>query len=112
MNIWKKITGAFSSGSQSDANTYWIYARCNRCGEVLRGRVDLRSELSIQFKQNKTTYFCRKVLIGEQRCFQRIEVQLTFNQQKKLLDREIQGGVFIDRAEYERLSTNQGSESI
>jgi hypothetical protein len=29
-------------------------------------------------------------------CFQRIEVELTFDENRKLVDRQIQGGVFVD----------------
>jgi hypothetical protein len=38
--------------------------------------------------------------MGEGRCFQRVEVQLTFDQNRNLIDRQISGGDFITEEEY------------
>jgi hypothetical protein len=38
---------------------------------------------------------------GETRCFQTIEVRLTFDAQKRLVSREISGGAFISQEEFE-----------
>jgi len=43
------------------------------------------------------SYFIRKVLIGDKYCFERIEVELTFDGSRKLVDRQISGGEFIDQ---------------
>ena len=102
MGFWKKITGLFSSpvGGSSDY-AYWVAVKCNRCGEVIRARVDLRNDLSIDYgeEDNQTTYFCRKTLMGEQHCFQKVEVELRFDQARKLIDRQISGGQFVEEEE-------------
>jgi hypothetical protein len=46
--------------------------------------------------ESDVTYFCRKVLMGEKRCFQQIEVELTFDRNRKLTERKIKGGKFAD----------------
>lgn len=77
----------------------WITAQCNRCGEVVRARIDLRNDLSIDWNEESgQSYFTRKTLMGEgeNRCFQRIEVELTFDQDRNLVNRTITGGKFID----------------
>jgi len=97
MGIFKKLSSLFStSGSQKtpDYSTF-ITVRCNRCGEVIRARIDLRNDLTINYDDN-TTYYCRKVIIGEQRCYKQIEVELTFDNRKKLINRQISGGAFVD----------------
>ena len=100
MNFLKKLTNVFSSPGSGDDRSYWIYARCNRCGEKIRTRVDLSNDLSLNYEREHTTYFTRKVLIGEQRCFERIEVLLTFDNNRKLINQEISGGQFISEEQF------------
>ena len=97
MSFLKRISELFSSSGAGDDSAYWLYAKCKRCGESIRTRVDLHNDLSVNYGEGGegTTYFCRKVLIGQEQCFQRIEVQLTFDQGRKLIDRQISGGDFI-----------------
>jgi phage terminase large subunit GpA-like protein len=100
MSFFKKLTSMFSAPTRSDTDSYWIYVRCNRCGETIRARVNLYNDLSPNYEEGETTYFCRKVLIGESHCFQRIEVSLTFDQNRKVIDQQATGGKFITEAEY------------
>jgi hypothetical protein len=73
------------------------HVRCQRCGEVLKARIDLRNELSIEYDGDgrPAGYSCRKVLIGSGRCFQAIEVILRFDAQRRLVSREVSGGEFV-----------------
>jgi hypothetical protein len=100
MSFFKKLSGLFSTPAHSDSGIYWIYVRCNRCGEAIRARVNLYNDLTPDYEEGGTTYFCRKVLIGDSLCFQRIEVSLTFDQNRKLTDRQVIGGRFIEEADY------------
>ncbi len=104
MGLFKKLKGKVTAPSDKDAAAYWVYVKCNRCGEVIRTRVDLHNDLSINYgeQEGETTYFCRKYLIGSKRCFQQIEVAFTFNQGRHLIDQQISGGEFISRDEYLR----------
>jgi hypothetical protein len=100
MNFFKRL---FGSSRQQDERGYWIYVKCNRCGEKIEARIDLANDLSIEYGENEavTTYFCRKVLMGEQRCYQQIEVELTFDSAHRLKDRQIRGGQFISEADFQ-----------
>lgn len=100
MSFFKKIAQFVSP--PADSNVYWVYTKCNRCGEKLRARVNLSNDLSINYgdKQSGDTYYCRKVIMGSGKCFQCIVVGLTFNKNRNLINREIQGGQFIDDKEY------------
>lgn len=77
---------------------YWIYVRCNRCGEVIKTRLDLQHDLSLR---DGGGYIARKTLVGSQLCFERIEVTLTFDAGRRLAEQEISGGEFITEAEYQ-----------
>ena len=104
MSFLKKISGLFSSPARSDERAYWIYARCKRCKEVVRGRVDLYNDLSIDYDAAQMSYYCRKVLMGTSRCFQQIEVSLKFDQNRKLTDSQVTGGQLVSREEFEHQS--------
>lgn len=104
MSFLKKISSIFSSPAPSDERAYWIYVRCNRCKEVVKGRVDLYNDLSSDYDGDQMSYFCRKVLMGTSRCFQQIEVSLKFDQNRRLIDSQVAGGQLISNEEFEQSS--------
>ena len=99
MNFFKNIQSLFSAPPSADKRSLWLFVQCDKCGEVLRGRVDLYNDLSNQY-EGASAYFCRKVLIGGQRCYQPIEIELSFDKNKKLIDQKIKGGKFVDEEAY------------
>jgi hypothetical protein len=107
MGLFKKIIEYLSSPGDEDAHGYRIYARCNRCGEIIETRINLKNDLSIYYGDpvdlktggKQPHFFCRKILIGKERCFQQIEVKLTFDQNRNVLDRQILGGEFVTKSE-------------
>ncbi|MCA2000701.1 MAG: hypothetical protein LDL51_02425 [Chloroflexi bacterium] len=91
MNLLQKLFG----GSAKPTQRYYAFSvKCNRCGEVIECRVDLSNDLSVEYEAGGDIFFARKMLIGEKRCFQRIEVELKFDAGRKLLERRITGGEF------------------
>ncbi len=104
MLLGKRKTSRAGGGSSSfgdDGNVYWIYAQCQRCGEPLKSRVDLRNDPSLA--DDNQTWFVRKGLIGsgENRCFQTVEVTLHFDSQKsQVTNAEVVGGKLITAEEY------------
>ena len=112
MSFLKRLAAIFSAPSSSRGRYYSVYVTCNRCGEKIRGRVDLQNELSIDYgvqegedgettpPSNEVTYFCRKGLVGEGRCYQTVEIELTFDKDRRLIDQKIKGGKFIEEEEY------------
>ncbi len=101
MGLIEKISRFFSSSSRGDEAAYWIYVRCDHCGEKLSTRVNLYNDLSVNYSESDDcTYTCRKTIVGRQGCFQRIEVKLIFDRRRKLTDQEISGGAFIEEGEY------------
>ena len=108
MSFLKKIASALSPKGTGGGEVLWVYARCDKCGETIKTRIDLRHDLTPNYSAEGrvTDYVSRKVLIGSQRCFEPIEVKLTFvseaaDPQRRLVSREITGGQFISREEYD-----------
>jgi hypothetical protein len=101
MGFLKRLSSLFLAPGKPDDFVYWVTAKCDRCGEIIRARVDLRNDLSINYgdRDGDTTYFCRKMLIGSQNCYQQIEIELTFDASRKLIQQEIRGGKFVEEGE-------------
>ncbi len=98
MGFLNSLKSLFAGGEGQDEDAYWLYVRCRRCGEVIKTRLDLRNNLSAR---DDGGFIARKTLVGNQLCFERIEVALTFDQNRQLIDREIVRGEFITAEEYE-----------
>lgn len=99
MTFIKRLSSLFApSAPKPDRHLYMVTVRCSRCGETISTPVDLRNDLSADYEaaSGATTYVCRKVLMGRQRCFQTIEVTLRFDEGRRLLSREITGGQVVE----------------
>lgn len=100
--------GGGSSFGAGDSNTYWIYAQCRRCGEPLKGRVNLANDPSQD--EDGEGWIVRKGLLGSStnRCFQTVEVTLKFDTKKQNLTAgEAVGGKLITAEEYAELKRVQ-----
>ncbi len=93
MNFFQKIM----QGAGSYTGPFHRFAvKCSRCGEIIHGQVNVNNDPSLEIDENgKEYYICRKVLVGDQHCFQRMEVIFKFNEARRLLDRQISGGEFV-----------------
>ena len=89
------LKNLFGGSSTKRDNKYFTYhVKCNRCGEIIEGRVDLDNDLSLNEQENG--YLVRKGLMGGNRCFQQIEVELKFNSSRQLIEKNIAGGEFVE----------------
>ncbi len=94
MNLLQKLFGS-SSPASPQKHQYTFTVKCLRCKEIIEGHVDLNNDLSVEYEEGGDVYYARKTLMGENRCFQRMEVELKFTPNRELLERHITGGEFI-----------------
>ena len=94
MGFLKNLFGGTSAKPEKRYHVFQV--KCNRCGEILEGRVDLDNDLSMEFEDDRTVYFVRKGLMGNNRCFQQIEVELKFDSSRQLLEQQVTGGQFAN----------------
>ena len=92
MGFLKNLFGG--SPAQHEKHYYVYQVKCNRCGEIIEGRVDMDNDLSLNDEGNG--YLVRKTLIGGNRCFQQIEVEMTFSSQRELIEKNVTGGKFVE----------------
>jgi hypothetical protein len=103
----KLVKGLLGGGGGQRAGTMMEFAvRCDRCGEVICGQINLNNDLSVEYDGDDRYYFCRKGLVGggETRCFQQITVEYTFDARRQVIDRRAEGGRFVDLSEGGALS--------
>ena len=93
MNFFKMI---FSAPSRSTSKFYSFPVKCDRCGEVVEGRINLDNDPSVVYEGDSPEFFVRKVLMGNGLCFQRMEVELKFDATGKLLEKHSTGGQFME----------------
>ena len=92
MNLLQKLFGGSSASPQKHDYTFSV--KCLRCGEIIQGRVNLDNDLSVEYEEGGDVYYARKILMGENKCFQRMEVELKFTSGRELLEQHITGGEF------------------
>ena len=98
MGLLDSLKSLFGGGGGRDEGGYWVYVRCHRCGEAIQTRIDLRNELS---QRDEGGFVVRKTLVGSERCFERVEVTLLFDENHQLVDRQIVRGDMITAEEFE-----------
>ena len=94
MNFLKNLFGGPASSSQP--NFYSFAVKCNRCGETVEGRINLSNDLSVDYEDWQDFYFVRKMVMGSGRCFQQIEIELKFDASRKVIEKQANGGTFVD----------------
>jgi hypothetical protein len=99
MNFLRRLASIFNPPAGAGGRqVYAVDVRCDRCGEVIRAEVNLMNDLSLEYAEGQgdaTTYVCRKLLVGRQRCFQQVEVNLRFDANRQLIERHVSGGAFV-----------------
>ena len=98
MRLVKKVQDWMRTWQQMPTYQYPITVRCDRCGETITANIDLRNDLSIQYGESARAdyYITRKSIVGGGQCFQRVEIELTFDRSRKLIKKTIQGGEFLN----------------
>ena len=91
MGFLKKLFGGGMASSST--NFYTFNVKCDRCGEIIEGKVNMNNDLSLD---DEGGYHVRKVLMGSGRCFQQIEVAMKFDASRQLSDKQISGGKFVE----------------
>jgi hypothetical protein len=97
---WKSIGSALAGSNPASAPPFVLRVQCNRCGEILEVRLNIFNDVSAEFDENgnPSGYSCRKIFQGNGRCFQRMEVHLTFDTRRRLKKTEILGGRMLPGA--------------
>ncbi|MCO6451429.1 MAG: hypothetical protein J5I90_11640 [Caldilineales bacterium] len=101
MSFWTTIRKAIlpDTADNLEARSHRLNVRCNRCGEVIPVRIDLLNDISPDYASGQ--YVVRKTVVGNgaNRCFERIEVTVYFDKNKRLLSQEAVMGEIVEPEE-------------
>lgn len=89
------------------AEPFVLYARCDHCGEVVRVRIDPRWEFVQELDDGLAGYTLQKELVGSA-CNRVITVRMAFDRFYRITAREIEGGQFATRDEFDAYQTGPG----
>ncbi len=93
MNFLKSL---FSGQPAKPEKRYYTFTvKCLRCGELIEGRVDLDNDPSVDYETGGEVFHARKVLMGNGRCFQRVEALFKFTPVRTLIEQQVTGGEFV-----------------
>lgn len=72
--------------------------RCKKCGEVIEARINMNNDLSVDYddRGREIGYISRKGIIGSGRCYQPLEIDLRFDMNRKLIEKTIANGEFVE----------------
>ena len=93
MNFLKKL---FAPRQPYTKSYYTFTVKCKRCGETINGRIDLDNDLSVDYEDGGDVFYARKVLMGDNKCFQRVEANFKFNSDRQVIEHKIIGGEFVE----------------
>jgi hypothetical protein len=96
MDFLKKLFGGMG-GAGGDAGLYY-YVRPTGSEEVVRVRINRNNDLSLA--DDGKTFWVHKVVMGT-KSFQRVELDLYFNQNRQLSSSEVSGGDLVKEADYQ-----------
>ncbi len=102
MAFLKRLFGWLGrAAGESTRRTLPVYVLSHRCQEPLKAEVDLLNALSLSDDPD-AAYYARKVIEGSgaRRCFTRVEVELWFDAQRRLLRHKVHGGRWLTAEEY------------
>jgi hypothetical protein len=109
MNFLRRLFGG--AARPEPDNALYLYVQCERCGEVLRVRVDTRNELTPEYGDMEASAYVLRKEMMDSKCFRLMYATIHFDGRRRELSREIEGGKFISREEYERLKVETPSPS-
>ncbi len=104
MGFLKKIVDSIfgsAEGEVRDPDGIFLYVKCSRCGAPIRIRADKRHDLQRDYDTNE--YILRKEIM-DGTCFSLMQATVRYNAAYQVVDREIEGGEFISRDEYQELT--------
>jgi hypothetical protein len=104
MGFLKKIMGRLfgsSEGEVRDSQGIYLYVKCSRCGAPLKIRADRTHDLQRDYDTGE--YILQKEMMDGS-CFSLMQATVRFDPAYRVVDRQIEGGEFIDWEEYQKLT--------
>jgi hypothetical protein len=98
MKLLKRLRGLVGGeGRPRDPDGIYFYVRCGRCGQKLKVRADRRFDLVRDLDEGG--YVLHKEMM-DGTCFSLMYATVRFDEDKRIISREVEGGEFISEEEF------------
>jgi len=102
MQLLRRLFGA---GEAPSDGAIHLYVRCSHCGAPVHVRAEPGNDLSIEYGVAVATGYRLHKEIMDSRCFRLMRAEVLYDQARRETSRQITGGAFISKAEYDQLTT-------
>lgn len=90
----------------SEGFGFFYFLRCDKCGEIIRVRLDRRNDFEQQFSESggddPIGYRVRKDVMGGGNCFKMLQLEVQFDRSYREVEKSVRGGRFVSKEEYEQ----------
>ena len=107
MGFFKRLFGG-APRPAGDATGEYFYIRPDGCDEVVRVRIDRNNDLSLA--DDNQTLFIRKSVRGKSYKCRPVELEATFDANRRLQHAEVTGGTLVTQADYDAWQAGQAAE--
>lgn len=107
MGFLKRIFGGDKGAKPYvDEKGIYFYVQCNKCGSRVRVRADKEYDL----QRIEGGYAWHKTIV-DSKCFQRMQAVVQFDSRHNVTSREIEGGRYLTKDEYDALEKPNVTQS-
>ena len=102
MSFFKKLISILSPTPTDDV--LWLYVQCANCRKKFNVRINKNTDLSPEYNDSGDSsngYLLQKEAMDD-KCFRLINIRIQFDRKKEILSREIKGGKFLTKEEFEK----------
>ncbi|MBC7237689.1 MAG: hypothetical protein H5T69_17750 [Chloroflexi bacterium] len=112
MSFLDKLRQLFGGGGQQPSRTtapdttgLWFHFRCNKCGSLVRIRVDKRNDLNRE-EDGPGAFLLRKDVMDDT-CFQLMQAEIWLDGDYNIVASDVTGGSLISEQEYRAAQEKQ-----
>jgi hypothetical protein len=109
MDFLRRLFGGGKAAPSDDGQH--LYVRCGRCGALVHVRVHVYNDLAVEYDNDDVSGYTLHKEMMDATCFRLMQADIRFDRNRRELERSIEGGEFISREEYERLSASKQSRT-
>jgi hypothetical protein len=92
--IWLRRLLRGAAARDAGGEALWLEVRCGKCGEIIRTRVDTRSELRQDVEDGQEVRVLDKDLLGV-RCFALLHVHAVLAADLSVVSQRVSGGELV-----------------
>jgi len=114
----KSMLGLGGGAGQSVDRGLYRYVRCNRCGDVVRVRINMANEVSeisdepdedgsVRRPDNRAARYAITKGVVDAKCFRPMRLTILFDGRRREIESSVEGGEVVDEAAWEAVQASR-----